>query len=350
MLGAFMRKFGILIIILLSLTSSPNCLAISQYSSTLTKIEKSLFGTDYGSQTDEQRLKRIEDTVYGSTSSQSVPVRIDKLSKDLSADQIGNEIKPKSDTFASESDSIKEDMPKADSSVNYPAVDNLEKNVFHKVFKSTDINQRLANLEQKVFQKIYHDDLNSRVDRLKTAVAPEQLAQNQDDEVDSDSDSDDYNYNPKKYNQNFSSPGQLGSQYQDENNPFNGDDSYLSSGQPSGYGASVPQNLGEDDLSSPDAYQQGGLDVTVQLGRLEKKILKRTYPNDVVANRILRLELKEFNSSFTEDDQETRLNRIASAYQAKKSASKYDGNKFSQHMATAMQIGAILLMILAAVL
>lgn len=349
MLGAFMRKFGILIIILVSLTWSPNCLAISQYSTTLTKIEKSLFGTDYVSQTDEQRLKRIEDTVYGSTSSQSVPVRIDKLSKDLSADQIGHEIKPKSDTFASDSDSIKEDTPKADSSVNYPAVDNLEQNVFHKMFKSNDINQRLANLEQKVFQKTYSDDLNSRMDRLKNTVMPEKVAQNQ-DYSDDDSDSENYNYSPKKYNQNYSSPGQLGSQYQDENNPFNGDN--YSSGQPSGYGASVPTvaDNNDDDFSSQNDFQQGGLDVTVQLGRLEKKILKRTYPNDVVANRILRLELKEFNSSFTEDDQETRLNRIASAYQAKKSASKYDGNKFSQHMATAMQIGAILLMILACVL
>lgn len=349
MLGAFMRKFGILIIILISLTWSPNCLAVSQYSSTLTKIEKSLFGTDYGSQPDEQRLKRIEETVYGSTSSQSVPARMDKISKDLSADQIGHEIKPKSDTFASESDSIKEDTPKADSSVNYPAVDNLEQNVFHKMFKANDINQRLANLEQKVFQKTYSDDLNSRMDRLKNTVMPEKIAQNQDD-ADDDSDSENYNYSPKKYNQNYSSPGQLDSQYPDENNPFNGDN-YVPS-QPTGYGANVPPNDSADgeDFDAQNAYQQGGLDVTVQLGSLEKKILKHTYPNDVVANRLLRLELKEFNSSFTEDDQETRLNRIASAYQAKKSASKYDSNKFAQHMATAVQIGAIILMILAAVL
>jgi hypothetical protein len=69
-----------------------------------------------------------------------------------------------------------------------------------------------------------------------------------------------------------------------------------------------------------------------------------------VSNRLTRLELNVFSSTFPDDDEQTRLGRIASAYQAKKTSHKYDSNKFAQHAATAMQVGAVLLMILAAIL
>ena len=67
-------------------------------------------------------------------------------------------------------------------------------------------------------------------------------------------------------------------------------------------------------------------------------------------NRLSRLESTMFGPTFNSDTQEDRLNRISSAYKAQKTASRYDSNKFSQNMATAMQIGTILLMILACVL
>jgi len=98
-----------------------------------------------------------------------------------------------------------------------------------------------------------------------------------------------------------------------------------------------------------DSYNQDS-DIVVPLGALEKKILRKSYPNDAVQTRLVRLETKVFQSTFTQDDEQTRLDRISSAYQAQKSSKKYDNNKFSQHMATAMQVGAFLLMILAVVL
>ena len=67
-------------------------------------------------------------------------------------------------------------------------------------------------------------------------------------------------------------------------------------------------------------------------------------------NRLSRLESTMFGTTFATDTQEDRVRRISSAYKAAKSASKYDSNKFSQNMATAMQIGTLLLMILACVL
>ena len=57
-----------------------------------------------------------------------------------------------------------------------------------------------------------------------------------------------------------------------------------------------------------------------------------------------------FGTEFVEDDEQTRINRITSAYKAQKNSSKYDSNKFARNMTTAMQIGTILLMMLACIL
>lgn len=318
-----MKQLGILLFIIICFMGV-RCEAKTQYSDTLTKMEKTLFGTDYNAQNDDLRIKRIEEEVYGKASSKPLQQRISKLSTDLSADLIGQEIDPKRDTFATEEDSYKEPIPKADSSVNYPVVDSMEKTVFNKAFKTTEINQRLANLEQKVFKKTYKDDLNSRVERLKNEIMPQRLAQKSTDEDDSDYYSQD----------NFAAS----QQFQDD-----------------AFGNS--NNGMKEDKFAPEYLQDSGgndysanSDIAIPLGDLEKKVLKKSFPNDVVSNRLLRLELKVFNSSFTDDDEQTRFDRIASAYQAKKSAKRYDNNKFSQHAATAMQVGAILLMILAAIL
>ena len=69
-----------------------------------------------------------------------------------------------------------------------------------------------------------------------------------------------------------------------------------------------------------------------------------------MASRLSRIESTMFGTTFTTDTETDRLRRISSAYKATKSAGKYDSNKFSQNMATAMQIGTLLLMILACVL
>ena len=311
------------------------CFAVSQFSPSLTRMEKSLFGIDYSTQDDNARLKRIEEVVYGapSTSVSSVPQRVDKLTKDLAADLIGQEINPKKDTFAEDEDGYKEAIPKADSSVNYPVVDGLERKVFSKDFKTTDINQRLASLEKNVFKKTYNDDLNSRVDRLKMAIQPEKVAPR--DEYDYDGDSaesadasDDSNiYKPSDIlSDNAPSQNWLSPKMKNQFAPnYNAQNSVL------------------------DEYQDDS-DIDVPLAALERSVLKKSFPNDTVSNRLTRLELKVFSSSFADDDAQTRLDRVASAHQAQRTSKKYDGNKFAQHSAAAMQVGAILLMILAAII
>lgn len=314
-----MKRFGILIYIFVFLFLGIRCEAQSQFSPILTKMENSLFGIDYSSQNDDTRLKRIEEVVYGKASSRPVSQRIDNLSKDLSADLIGQEIKPKRDTFAEDEDATsKEKIPKADSSVNYPIVNDLEKRVFKKEFRATEINQRLANLEKNVFKKTYNDDLSSRVERLKLAVMPERVAgeTNIDDEENS---------------------------YIPDDGITQSQDYYRSPD----YNSRIPSYNSRNSVL--DDYQ-GDSNIAIPLAALEKKVLKKSFPNDTVSNRLVRLELQVFNSTFVDDDEQTRFDRVASAYQAKKTSKKYDSNKFAQHTAAAMQVGAILLMILAAVL
>ncbi len=317
------KRLGILTLIYTLLGFGTICHAQSQYSAAITKMETSLFGVDYSTQSDEARLKRIEENVYGGSFSNSISQRIEKLKKDLSADLIGQEIKPKTDTFAEEEDSYKEPELKADSNVNYPVVDSMEQKVLGKSFKSTEIKQRLTNLEKNVFKKTYSDDLNSRVERLKTAVIPQTTSYGQDAYEESDND--------------YLSQGATGSAASllDE---FT---------QRRDWGNNIPQYNRQNSVM--DEYQSNP-DITIPLAALEKQILKKSFPDDTVTNRLMRLEIKVFNSNFSDDDPQTRLDRVASAHQAKKSAKRYDNNKFSQHAATAMQVGAFLLLILAAIL
>lgn len=323
-----LKRYQILFLIYIFLFWGLQTNAQSQYTAVLTKMEKSLFGVDFSTQSDDARVKRIEESVYGAPSNTPMPTRISKLSKDLSVDLIGKEIKPKKDTFEEQEDSVKEEIAKADSNINYPIINKLEQKVFGHEIKNPDVNQRLSNLEQKVFKKAYNDDLNSRVDRLKQAIAPEMLAnKNSDDDSEA-------TYIPDIEDVlNDTSSDKVSAAA-----PIRDDDDVIPNMIPS-YNSQKFQN----DF-------QGSSDITISLAAVEKRVLKKSFPDDTVANRLTRLELNIFHSTFVDDDPETRLDRVASAYQAKKTSKKYDSNRFAQHSAAAMQIGAILLMILAAIL
>ena len=90
----------------------------------ISKIENNLYGFDYINDELKNRVARLEKTIYGKESSGEINSRIKKLSSDIVADQIGLEITPAEDTF-SEEENI------ADSTVNYPIVDEIEKKLFN---------------------------------------------------------------------------------------------------------------------------------------------------------------------------------------------------------------------------
>ncbi len=308
-----MKKiFFILVLILLA-----NCsIAETKYSSVLDKIENSIYGFTYTTADDESRLTRIEESVYGqSKGGKSVAERVSALQKDMSADLIGQEIAPKEDTFADEDDySTEESIAQAPSgsNVDYPSINELEQKVFNKAYKEKDLNSRLAELEKKTLGKTFENDaFSSRVDRLQAEIKPKSFMDNNIAQS-----SNDY--------------------YDDTIVPL--DKNYKLDGY-------KPPEFDYDSYNSQPKSPQ-----KVNIASVEKSLYKKVFNNDSIENRISRLESTMFGTTFAQDTQQERINRISGAYKAQKTASKYDSNKFSQNMATAMQIGTILLMILACVL
>jgi len=290
--------FFIFVLLVLQIT----CEAKSQYSDTLSKMEKALFNMDYSSQSDDARLNRIEENVYGLSSKKSITLRVNKLSKDLSADLIGQEIKPKKDSFLEDDEIIAKE---SNEDMDYILVNNLEKKVFQYEFKTVDLDHRLSALEGQVFKKNYStDDLSTRINRLKDAVM---------------------------YNKFPVAEDKIVKILTSQQNLF------------------TLENKKEQKLipipNSIDKQEQV-LDPRIQLVYLEKAVFATSFPNEKHPDRLARLETKIFNSIFPDDDDQTRLKRIEGAYQAKSSIKKYKSNRASQRTATAIELGTILLMIL----
>lgn len=311
-----MKKLILFLCICLSL----NICYASQYSSSLDKIENSVFGFTYSGD-DTSRVLRLENEIYGQSKTGDLNKRISALKKDMSADSIGQEIKPKEDTFADDDMHYPQDkklaknegLPPAGSNVDYPSINELETEIFKTEYKHKDLSVRLSDLEKKVLGKTYETEpLSTRVERLQAKVKPHSFMHNH--------------------------------LAQSSNDYFDGDVIPLD------------KDYFLDEYSAPDfdydAYnaQHKPPATRINIASVEKLMYKKTYNNEDLDTRLTRLESTMFGTTFKEDSQEERLNRIASAYKATKSATKYDSNKFTQNMATAMQIGTIILMILACVL
>ena len=294
--------------------------------STIEKLENSLYGFTYSGENENSRLDRIENTVYGTVSKKSANERIARLKKDMSTDLIGQEIDPVEDTFAEPEDSYIEKEPVAASNINYPAVDELEEMVFNKNFHGEDIKKRLSKLEMKAFGKEYNDDLSTRTDRLKAELKPQSLMDNQ--------------------------IAQSSNEFYDDYVPPLGADYHLNQYQRTDMFDYDRFNARQQALA--DAYDNNSYQAPVpkqyNLTTVEKYVLKETFKSDSTENRLSRLESAMFGTNFSNEDNETRINRISSAYKASKSANKYDSNRFSHNMTTAMQIGTLLLMVLACIL
>lgn len=305
-------------ILFLSILLTVNCsFAAGQYSSILDNIENSIYGFTYTTSDDLSRLSRIEESVYGqSKQNKSIQERVTDLKKDMAADLIGQEISPKEDTFAEEQDKYKEEhiaeVPPAGANVDYPSINELEKHIFKKEFKNQDLNSRLANLEKQALGKTFDNDpFSSRVERLQAKVKPKSFMNNSI----AQSSNDYFDEQPVPLDKNYNL------------------DSYHS-----------PDFDYDEYNSRPKSPQR------INLASVEKSIFKRVFNNESNDARLSRLESTMFGTTFNSDSEQERINRVASAYKAAKSASRYDSNKFSQNMGTAMQIGTIILMILACVL
>ncbi|MBR1908709.1 hypothetical protein IJ818_07215 [bacterium] len=328
-----MKRYCVLGIIIFCLSGVSY--AYGSYSAVITPIENSFYGIDYAEEADEQRLERLEETVYGSAQKGDIKTRLNKLKKDISAELIGKEIEAKPDTFADDTPKTtytntgsgkSQEIFKEDPNISYPVVDTMENIVFKKQFKNNDINNRLTKLESEVYNQVYpNEDLYTRVDRLKKTLLIEEIPQLAHyDDVFGDTDTPSYedyeNYVPT---------------YPRAQNASSSD---------------YDNSLGSSNYSNQDYGNVSESDLNLAIEKLEKAILKRKHKNEDNNTRLSRIENKMFSTNFEEDDTNTRLNRIATAYQAQKSSKKYMGMDLQEKLSTVMQIGMTVLFILAMVL
>ena len=319
-------------IIFLALIFSCPMVFASQYTSTLDKIENSLYGYTYSNESDTARVNRIEESVYGKASQGQMNNRIAKLKKDLSADEMGKEIEPKEDTFATPEDSwVFAKEPTESTKIDYPVINELEKEIFKKEFKDQNIKTRLSNLEKKTFGKTYDsDDLSSRVDRLKAQIRPDTFMANGIDQQENMFYNDTASRMDEDYHIDPYGPSEF--DYDDYNNRNN---------------FSYPQDDDYFSSSSPNVFKPAK---KLSLSAIEKALYKTKFENEPTETRLSRIESSVFGTNFSNDSESERIARISSAINAQKSARKYDSNKFGQNLATAMQIGTIILMVLACIL
>lgn len=292
-----------LLCIYLNVGIIPIYATVERSESIITKIENDIYGFDYSNDSSQNRVSRLEKSVYGKTSTGDINKRIKRLSADISADVIGLEIEPTEDTFKENEETV------ADSSVNYPIVDEIEQKIFNQTYKQRDFHSRIVAIERKIFGKIYDvDDYSTRMDRIKAKVMPNTIAKSG---FDNDYTNQSYYDNDALTTNDLSALGR---------NRF-----------------SMP--FGQKNYSRP--YANYG-DMTGGAATLPAN------PN--LNDELAQLEYETFGTEFSNEDTATRVKRLNSVSKAKKSASKYDSNKFSQRMSTAMEIGAMILMILAMVL
>lgn len=293
-----MKKFLITIFLIISLFGSNSLVysAINQQNAEITKIENNIYGFDYSKNKLEDRVARLEKSIYGKNFTGTTEQRLKKIIGDISAEQMGNEIIPTEDTFKYVDDTV------ADSTVDYPIVDEIEQKLFNTTYKNRDFHTRIVMIERKLFGKIYDvEDYSTRMDRIKSEVMPERLAH---EKV--------YGY----------------------------DDPSISSNDLSGINSSryASKFYGQKNYTRP--YANYG----------EYASNENPLTNGNLEDELAKLEYSTFGTEFSNDDAKTRIKRLNSANKAQKNRSRYDNQRFQRHMSTAMEIGAMLLMILAMVL
>lgn len=299
-----MKKILIIVLLLLGIICRVS--AGEGKTDTLSKMETSILGVDYSNQKIEQRLNRLEEYVYGHTKTGNNNERLKHLTQDLNADVIGQEVKPTTDTLAD----VETELP-ADNSVDYPVLKDVEKKLSIPSKQNQSLHSRLVAIEQKMFNSVYDtDDFYTRVERIKQKMygGSDRLAYNDNNEI---SIPDVYpdGFSPSDYNDN-------------------------------------------DFLSKHNFYKRNSTSSSneYKLSALEQKILKNTYPDENNNDRLARLENCVFDTEFYYDNEQDRLTRLESAINAKRTASKYDNNKFQQRLNAALQIGTMILMVLACIL
>lgn len=268
--------------------------AVEPRNDSLTKIENKILGIEYPDEKLEKRLNRLEEYLYGQSKQGTPKARLSKILETTKYSMLDDDNSIAADDF-SDDDFIE------DNSVDYPILDDVEKKLGLSTTKNS-LNSRLATIEKKMFNTTHDkEDYFSRVERIKSKIYKGNSLAMQNP--------DDFN-NPISDFENYNSTSSL-------NNNF---------------------------------FNRGISSVRYKLSLLEQRLLKNTFNEETNNDRLARLENVVFDTQFYNEDESERLSRLESALKAKKSSPKYDNNKFQQGLSTAMQIGAMVLMVLAFIL
>jgi len=280
-------KNKVKIFIVFLILISTFCYGANNIGAELGKMEKSIWGFEYSKDDTSRRLSRIENNVFGSINSKNTTEqRIKKLNEAM-----GFESYEESQKQAYEIDQTEV------AGVNYPQIDTLEYQMFYTTYEKENIYKRLERLEKKIFGSTQEGNLASRTDKLKAYIKQDVIAQ-------------DPNYHIERpYTQTQDIEQYMGSQNKYDNS-----------------------------------------DMFIQLAGLETTLFSKTYSQDPVGLRLNRLERKIFQRDFSSDDDYLRIQRLQAAASASQTAKLYEANKIQKYASTGMQLGSILLMILALIL
>ena len=260
----------------------------SSISVELSKIEKTIWGFEYSKDDSLKRLSRIENNVFGATYEKlTTQERIKKLNEAMGFESYEDSLKQAYEIDQSEV-----------SGINYPQIDVLEYQMFFQTYEKENIYKRLERLEKKIFGSTQDGNLASRTDKLKAYIRQDSVAINP-------------NYHIQK--------------------PY-----------------SQTQDV-EKYMGSQNKYYDNS-DVFIQLAGLETTLFSKTYSQDPVGLRLNRLERKIFQRDFSSDDDTLRIQRLQAAASAQQTAKLYEANKIQKLTSSGMQIGSIILMILALIL
>lgn len=262
-------------------------------------IQIFIYEKTYSNSSIETRLKNIENEIntYAGESI-SFEERINNAEiyvfGEKSADKIDNKIiRLEKALGITISQNPTDEIPKYNTNdkelTNYPTIDKLENQIFKKTYNTENIYQRLNRLEEMVFKKISNNSLDERVAKLQNEIIinPKFKQENEDIIF-------------TKQNENYTS---------ELNNKTN------------------------DILSN-----------------IEEKLWKRNFiefPNDI---RLSKIENKIFGQEFNSDTENQRINRIKTVINASKNKKEYKMNKLAKFAATGLQIGGLVLLILAMLL
>ena len=128
-------------------------------------------------------------------------------------------------------------------------------------------------------------------------------------------------------------------------------DAYNNQNSTMGYNQDFGPEYGDDDFfSSPHQNVFKPLKKQKSGKHRKKLYIRQNLIMIQQSNDLNRIESSVFGTNFANDNEQERISRISSALNAQKTARRYDSNRFGQNMATAFQIGTLILMVLACIL